>query len=207
MSKHPAQVQLLFPEEELHLARKKQIFLAKLRSESRRGAKYKRYFGAPIRYPGGKSFAVGYIVELLPENVSRVISPFLGGGSVEVALANELGIKVIAFDIFDILVNFWQVLLDPKRKREMLFILRQLEPNKKSYAEVKEALKRHWRFIQYGEGSKEFIITDKVLLAAYFYFNYQLSYGPGFLGWPSSVYLNEGTYQSMLEKLEEFRST
>ncbi len=89
----------------------------------------------------------------------------------------------------------------------MLFILRQLEPNKKSYAEVKEALKRHWRFIQYGEGSKEFIITDKVLLAAYFYFNYQLSYGPGFLGWPSSVYLNEGTYQSMLEKLEEFRST
>jgi DNA adenine methylase len=67
---------------------------------------YKRYFGAPIRYPGGKSYAVGYIVELLPDNVERVISPFIGGGSVEVALAKELGLKVVAFDIFDILVNF-----------------------------------------------------------------------------------------------------
>lgn len=206
MSRCPAQAQLLFAEEELHLDQKKQIFLAKLKSNSRRGVKYKRYLGAPIRYPGGKSFAVGYIVELLPENINRVISPFLGGGSVEVALANELGIKVIAFDIFDILVNFWQVLLDPRKKREMLSILRQLKPNKQTYAEVKGVLKRHWRFTQYGEGSEEFVITDKVLLAAYFYFNYQLSYGPGFLGWPSSVYLNEETYQGMLEKLEEFEA-
>ncbi len=201
-----AQVQFLFPEEELNLTEKKRAFLSKLMSNSPRGAKYKRYLGAPIRYPGGKSFAVGYIVELLPENVSRVISPFLGGGSVEVALANELGLKVIAFDIFDILVNFWQVLLDPKRKGEMLAILWQLKPDKKTYEEVKDALKRHWRFTQYGEGSRESIITDKVLLAAYFYFNYQLSYGPGFLGWPSSVYLNGETYRGLLDKLEKFEA-
>jgi hypothetical protein len=41
--------------------------------------KYKRYVGAPIRYAGGKSLAVGLIVELMPDNVERVVSPFLGG--------------------------------------------------------------------------------------------------------------------------------
>jgi len=59
MTRQPAQAQLLFPEEELHLNQKRRIFLEKLRSNSRGGIKYKRYLGAPIRYPGGKSFAVG----------------------------------------------------------------------------------------------------------------------------------------------------
>jgi site-specific DNA-adenine methylase len=76
-----------------------------------------------FRYPGGKSYAVGYIVELLPDNIERVISPFIGGRSVEVALAKELGLKVVAFDIFDILVNFWQVILNPEEKQKMIFDL------------------------------------------------------------------------------------
>jgi len=50
------------------------------------------------------------------------------------------------------------------------------------------------------------IIKDRVKLAAYYYFNYNLSYGPGFLGWPSSVYLNEKRYISLLEKLKNFEN-
>jgi DNA adenine methylase len=181
---------------------RKEKFLSSLKGKKG----YKRYLGAPIRYPGGKSFAVGYIVELLPDNVERVISPFIGGGSVEVALAKELGIKVIAFDIFDILVTFWQVLLDPKEKPKMISILKDLVPNKETYEFVKEKLKKHWRFTQYNEGTEEDIIKDKVELAAYFVYNYQLSYGPGFLGWPSSVYLNREFYTKFLDKLSEFEA-
>lgn len=189
----------------LSLAERKRVFLSSLRS-NKKEPKYKRYLGAPIRYPGGKSFAVGYIIELLPDNVERVISPFIGGGSVEVALSRELGLRVIAFDIFDILVNFWQVLLDHEAKKQMLSLLKSLNPNKATYAYVKEKLKRHWRYTQYGEGSEKELIQDKVTLAAFFYFNYQLSYGPGFLGWPSSVYLNQDTYARFLEKLGEFEA-
>ena len=76
----------------------------------------------------------------MPTNINRVISPFIGGGSVEVAIAKELEIEVIAFDIFDILVNFWQVLLDD-RKKEMLKILYSLKPDKKTFYEIKEILK------------------------------------------------------------------
>ena len=88
-------------------------FLNKLKGKN---SKYKRYLGSPIRYAGGKSLAVGYVVELLPSDVKKVVSPFIGGGSVEVALAKELNIEVIAYDIFDILVIFWQVLLNDKKK-------------------------------------------------------------------------------------------
>jgi len=185
---------------------KKDFFLTSLRSVNSTRNKYKRYNGAPIRYPGGKSLAVGYILELLPSNVEKVISPFIGGGSVEVAISKELGIPVVGYDIFDILVNFWQVLLNQNLKEKMLRILYELSPNKYTYNKVKEELKGHWNWIQYRKGSEKNIIKDKVKLAAYYYFNYNLSYGPGFLGWPSSVYLNEKRYISLLEKLKNFEN-
>ena len=170
---------------------KKEIFLNSLKGKKN---KYKRYTGAPIRYAGGKSLAVGEIIEKIPSNIKRVVSPFIGGGSVEVAIAKELEIEVIAFDIFDILVNFWQVLLD-ERKKEMLKILYSLKPDKKTFYEVKEILKKHWE-------NKEKI--DNIKLAAFYFFNHNLSYGPGFLGWASSVYLNQKRYENMLKKLENF---
>ena len=58
-------------------------FLESLRSKGRYC--YSRYGGLPLRYAGGKSLAVGYIVEHLPEECGRLVSPFMGGGSVEIA--------------------------------------------------------------------------------------------------------------------------
>jgi len=71
------------------LAQRKKDFLHRLKSPSGK-IKYKRYTGAPIRYAGGKSLAVGLVVERIPDNTKRVVSPFLGGGSVEVAITKEL---------------------------------------------------------------------------------------------------------------------
>ena len=48
----------------------KEIFLRALRG---RNQKYKRYLGSPLRYAGGKSWAVGYIVEYLPDNIKRLV--------------------------------------------------------------------------------------------------------------------------------------
>lgn len=182
------------------LGERKRAFLARLSTPNG----YRRYLGSPIRYPGGKSAAVGHIIELLPEGVERVVSPFLGGGSVEVALANELGLRVIAYDIFEILVTFWQVLLHPPSKERMLAHLEALRPDRPTYEEVKGRLRAHWRHTQYGEGTPGDRIEDPTLLAALFFFNHQLSYGPGFLGWPSSVYLNPKAYRRFLERLEAF---
>src|SRR3989339_387188 len=106
-------IKRLFPSADSFTERKN-LFLNGLKSPTGKN-KYKRYLGAPIRYAGGKSLATGLIIELIPEDVQRVISPFIGGGSVEVAIAKELGLPVIGYDIFDILVKYWQVQLkNPK---------------------------------------------------------------------------------------------
>lgn len=174
-------------------AERKRIFLNHLASPSGK-TKYKRYMGAPIRYAGGKSLAVGLVIERIPGNVKRIVSPFIGGGSVEVACAVELGLPVIGYDIFDILINYWKVQLNnPNILHERLL---GFEPTKKCFKEVKDRLKKHWK----GEEK-----LGKFDLAAYYYFNHNTSYGPHFLGWPSSVYLQKERYQKMIEKVRDFR--
>lgn len=173
---------------------RKLSFLHGLASPSGK-TKYKRYTGAPIRYAGGKSLAVGLIVELIPDNVKRIVSPFLGGGSVEVACAVELGLPVITYDIFDILISYWKAQLhNPEALYQKLL---KFEPSKMGFKQVKERLKQHWT----GEAP-----LDELDLAAYFYFNHNTSYGPHFLGWPSSVYLQQQRYQKMIEKVRNFRA-
>lgn len=65
---------------------------------------------SPLRYPGGKSRAVSQILDLLPTNLKILCSPFIGGGSVELACASN-GIVVHGYDAFEPLVNFWQIAL------------------------------------------------------------------------------------------------
>lgn len=67
------------------------------------------YPKSPLRYPGGKARAVGIILSLIPADIKIMISPFLGGGSVEIAAA-FFGVKVLGFDLFDPLIAFWQEL-------------------------------------------------------------------------------------------------
>jgi len=158
-----------------------------------RDKKYKRYLGSPLRYAGGKTWAVGYIIEYLPDNIKRLVSPFFGGGSLEIAVAKELEIPVIGFEIFDILVNYWKFQIN----QPLLLYkeLAKLEPNRETYNFVKNKLKKHWN------GLKK---LPPLKLAAYYYFNHNLSYGPGFLGWMSSVYANKKTYQKLIERVRDF---
>jgi DNA adenine methylase len=181
------------PSEDKDFLYKKERLLRSLRGHKQQ---YKRYMGSPLRYAGGKSWAVGYIVEHLPGNLDRVVSPFIGGASLEVALAKELGIPVLGFDIFDILVNYWQVQI--KYPHDIYAELKKLSPDAETYKRVKHLLKKHWQ--------KE-IVLPPVKLAAYYYFNHNLSYGPGFLGWLSSVYAKQEVYDRMIQKVRDFRVT
>ncbi len=180
---------------------KKEIFLQKIKSPSGK-QKYKRYNGTPLRYAGGKTLAVGLITELLPAHLKRIISPFFGGGSFEIACAKELGIEVKGFDIFDLLVNYWQNQFC--RSEEMHEYLKHYYPTRESFIKIKNILKEQWDKKQ-GKLIKNRSIKNNIELAALFYFNHNTSYGPHFLGWPSSVYLQEGRYQNMIEKSRKLK--
>lgn len=177
--------------EETHFNLKKIAFLNSLAGNGQH--KYKRYKGMPIRYAGGKSLAVGYIVENLPF-VKKVVSPFFGGGSVEIALAKELGIRIVGYDLFDILVNYWQAQI--KQPGVLAEHILKWKPTKETYKEVKHTLKQHWK--------NEKKIKDKTDIAAHYWFNHNLSYGPGFLGWMSGIYLDEKRFFNAVERVRSF---
>lgn len=156
---------------------------------------YKRYLGSPLRYAGGKSLAAAKIIRCFPDQVTKkMISPFFGGGSIEIALANEMDTTVIAYDLFDILVNYWQVQI--KYPENLYSELKKLKPTKKVYSKVKARLKRHWL-----QEKK----LNKLDLASCYFFNHNLSYGPGFLGWMSKIYESEIKYQKTIEKVRDFK--
>ncbi|MCY4418223.1 MAG: DNA adenine methylase [Cytophagales bacterium] len=171
---------------------KKNEFLHSLRGTKQ---KYKRLSLSPIRYAGGKSLAVGHIVEALPNGIKRIISPFLGGGSIETALNLRLGVEIIACDILEPLVIYWQQQIN--NPTDLYHELSKLRPDKETYKEVKNQLKRYW------ETKKG--LSDLEVATLYF-FNHNLSYGPSFLGWASSVYLDEGRYKKMIERVRDFRT-
>ena len=165
----------------------------------------------PIRYAGGKSRAYDFISSYIPfwPRPKRIISPFMGGGSLEVRWASEMGIEVKGFDVFDVLCNYWQHQINnPKRLYD---ILKGLEPSKEQYDEIKDIL-LHWDKVQemfkdwktdyYDRKSKP---LDDDLGAAYYWFNHNLSYGPMFLGWFSSIYLKkESLYDNSIERVRDF---
>ena len=165
----------------------------------------------PIRYAGGKSRAYDFISSYIPfwPRPKRIISPFMGGGSLEVRWAHEMGIKVEAFDVFDVLVNYWQHQIN--NPKQLYDILKGLEPTKEQYDEIKDTL-LHWDKVQdmfkdwktdyYDRNSKP---LDDELGAAYYWFNHNLSYGPMFLGWFSSIYLKkESLYDNSIERVKNF---
>lgn len=176
------------------LKEKKEVFLEKIKSKNPKSMnKYKRVADSTIRYAGGKSLAVGHIIELLPINITRVISPFFGGGSVEIAISKYLDLEVIGFDIFDILCNYWKFQIEnPKLLYEEL---KKLKPTKEQFEKIRKILNRVW---------KKEITLDPLTLAVYFVYNFNLSYGPGFMGWSSDIYLKEDRYKKMIEKIRDF---
>lgn len=64
-------------------------------------------YPSPLRWAGGKTFAIKQITQYFPPNLTEMASPFLGGGSIELTLAKQ-GVKVWAYDLDADLINFWQ---------------------------------------------------------------------------------------------------
>lgn len=162
----------------------------------------------PIRYAGGKTRAIKHIIPYFPTDLTNVISPFMGGGSLEVYLTN-LNINVHGFDIFKPLVTFWDEMINDNEN--FVNFLRTIEPTAENYKVVKDKLV-NWEYTQEMlKGWKtDFYVRENpitltpVEIASYYYFNHNTSYGPGYLGWPSSVYLTQTKWNKMIDDISKF---
>jgi DNA adenine methylase len=156
----------------------------------------------PLRYAGGKSRAIDIITGYLREDAERkgrIVSPFAGGCSLEIYWADNLRVdEVVAYDIFKPLVNFWNVILT--KPNDLADALSQYKPTKEYFTEKREYLKSVWNIEK-----EEIEIKDEVEQASLYYYNHQCSYGPMFLGWPSSVYLKQCVYDKIIKNVRDFR--
>jgi DNA adenine methylase len=186
-----------------------------LKSISNKNGTYKRQCLSPLRYAGGKSKAIGLILANLPKlKEKKIVSPFFGGGSVELCLSQELGIEVIGYDIFGLLVNFWNILIN--KKDEFIEHLKKFEVTETEFTYNRHVLLNYWEKIKptdliYNTKSKvelketdlTLLDNDEVLQAVYYYYNMTLSYGPMFLGWPSSNEIDKAKFERRIIKLDK----
>ena len=180
--------------------------------------KYKRISLSPLRYAGGKSKAVGLILENLPSlREKKIISPFFGGGSLELVLSQKLGYQVIGYDVFEMLTNFWTHIIHyPK---ELAAELKKLKVTKEDFTRNRHILLSYWdkvkpddlkyktkKKIPLTDEEKERLDENKLLQATYYYYNMALSYGPMFLGWPSSNEIKPDKFKRRIKKIEDFKA-
>ena len=157
---------------------------------------------SPLRYPGGKTKAIGLITQYLPDDMpKKILSPFMGGASLEICWANNLdGIEeVVACDIFHPLTNFWNhILSDPNKLADQLETFDLGDIN---YRKYKQILKDWY------EDPVKNKLTD-LEAAAHYYYNMQLSYGPMFLGWTSpGKPTTENDYKNIISRIRSFSCT
>ena len=66
-----------------------------------------KVMNSPLRYAGGKYWLFERLSALLPDDTTEIVSPFFGGGGLELNLVLR-GIRVYGYDKFQPVVNFWQ---------------------------------------------------------------------------------------------------
>ena len=163
----------------------------------------------PLRYAGGKSKAYKQLTNYLP-STKTIVSPFIGGGSLESRWSSELDIKVIGSDAFFALTNFYHHLLT--NPSGLANKLSDLSPDKNTYSKIKEDLLswsytqdllKDWKTSYYRRNPTE---LDDLTAASYFYYNHNLSYGPMFLGWISKIYQDQTKWNKMIDNVRNYHN-
>ena len=211
-------------------------------TEITQDTRFKRVCLSPLRYAGGKSKAVGLILKELQYILkpgTTIVSLFFGGGSFELVLSQELGFNVIGYDTFDMLTNFWDILIN--HKNDFITELEKLHKvmyhtelpdqaptqavtqaatqdfikNKKLFTRNRHILLEYWntikpvdldyktkKVLKLTDEEKSLLKDKPILQAVYYYYNMTLSYGPMFLGWPSSNEIKKDKLGRRIKKLK-----
>ena len=188
-------------------------YLSTLRKK--KDGSFKRVLISPLRYAGGKSKAVGLILNSLPKlREKKIVSPFFGGGSFELCASQNLGIEVVGYDIFGMLTNFWDVLIN--HKDAFIEQLKKFTITPEEFTYNRHVLLNYWDKIKPKElvykttkkvelADEDLVMLDDNIIAqaAYYYYNMSLSYGPMFLGWPSSNEIKPDKFKRRIDKLKK----
>jgi len=145
-----------------------------------------------LRYPGGKTRALKHIVPYFPENMTEMISPFFGGGSIEIHYASQ-GVRVYGYDLFGQLVTFWNAVLEDRERVAKLLDFMQPIFTKERFLKTQEKLRNPQDF------------EDEFILAAFFYAINRSSFSGATLSGGYSKQAAEKRFtESSVQRLRDF---
>jgi DNA adenine methylase len=133
-------------------------------------------------------------------------------------MSQLLGIEVIGYDVFNMVVNFWNVLIN--HKKEFITELLKFDIDEEEFTYNRHVLLNYWEKIKpidlnyktknrikLKEDDLTKLDNDIINQAVYYYYNMTLSYGPMFLGWQSSNELNKDKFIRRIDKIREMNLT
>jgi DNA adenine methylase len=144
---------------------------------------------SPLRYPGGKTRAVRILTEHIQRNYPErniIISPFFGGGSLELSLSTSF--QVIGNDLFSPLIIFWKMVkMDPVSLSQQIRV--KMPVSKQDFFSYREQLQT---------------ITDPLEIATYYFIINRCSFsGSTFCGGYSAESARSRLTSSSLDRLEK----
>lgn len=152
-----------------------------------------------LRYAGGKSrlaFKIIAQIEAHSYDLRVIISPFIGGGSIESILNKKYGSKIIANDKFSPLINFW---CQAQQNRDQLVsVVKELKTriNKELFHQMKREV-LDW--LQETPADKDLLIASY-----YFAINRSSFSGSTFSGGFSEASSRERFTESSINRLSKF---
>jgi DNA adenine methylase len=101
---------------------------------------------SPLRYVGGKTRACKILDKIFSDNfdvskITKVVSPFFGGGSFEFYLQNKYGYKIKANDKFKPLHSFWHICkTDNKKMCDVLYDMHKDSVSKEDFMKFRNKI-------------------------------------------------------------------
>ena len=103
---------------------------------------------SPLTYPNDKPRAASLVASLIPNDTESLFFPFLGGGSLELAMAHR-GYQVKASTDFRLLYDFWNCIMrDPERVYMMANGFHPIQDSKIFYMLQKKVYQPHDEFLR-----------------------------------------------------------
>lgn len=117
---------------------------------------------SPLRYPGGKSKMIDYIATYIrAEKCDTLISPFVGGGSLELALLEANVIKKLKLNDLDygIYALWWSMLNMPDT---LIYRIEQFQPTQKAFFEAQALIKTDYRHLDLLEAAWITLLVNRL---------------------------------------------
>lgn len=135
---------------------------------------------SPLGYPGGKRRLWKHLEPYLPHDLTHLISPFMGGGSIELKCTGK-NIQVKGYDNFEPLTNFWKYFI--RNSRDLIDQVISIYP-----LTFEQRLYFHKSQLKKGSADMEgLVLSDFERAAIYFCINKQSFRSWGLAAKPSKV--------------------